>query len=520
MSATSIRALIAPLFRFQLPAGSLIATLFAVVASTSPLYMSLCGQISLRFGLVAAALAALGAAYLTLATLKPYDIRLAIDLKSLWVAFLFSVVLCLLGGEGRFFFANVDWETRDALLNDLVRQHWPFVYEVDGTRLMLRAPLAIYLWPAIAGKTLSLSAARFAFLVQNVVLLTCLLGTLQALFQRFKDRSLLLIVVVFFSGLDIVGYLFSHIMNGRLSIPDHIEWWSGFQYSSTITQIFWVPHHFFPAAIFAVMYLLWLDRRAPAGIPLAAIPLLGIWSPLALIGTLPFGAHTAWSAIRNREVKITDLLLPVLSVALSGLCLWYLQSGTEGVPKEFGFPPAMQHPGIRYLLFLSLELVPFLFLLYASGQHRRFGPWTVHLIAVVLILVPLIRIGEGEDFCMRASMPALFILSVLVATRTISLCHANGSIPARAMCRFSVAILLLGSVTGMLEMMRALRLDPVTTDCGFVTAWRQSAFAGASYATYLAKETSMPPLLRPERPTIVKVANEAGPCWINWEMPK
>src|SRR4029079_442931 len=64
-------------------------------------------------------------------------------------AFVIAVVLFMLGGEGRFFYANTDWQIRDAVLRDLATNPWPFAYKLNGTAYFLRAPVGMYLLPAL-----------------------------------------------------------------------------------------------------------------------------------------------------------------------------------------------------------------------------------------------------------------------------------------------------------------------------------------------------------------------------------
>ena len=70
------------------------------------------------------------------------------DERMLAGRFALSLLIFALGGEGRLFYANTDWQVRGAVLRDLVVQPWPFAYATDGG-LMLRLPLGLYLLPAV-----------------------------------------------------------------------------------------------------------------------------------------------------------------------------------------------------------------------------------------------------------------------------------------------------------------------------------------------------------------------------------
>ena len=55
-------------------------------------------------------------------------------------------------GVGHFFYANLDWVTRDAVLRDLTATAWPPMYDGGGDfSLILRAPIGYYLPAALVG---------------------------------------------------------------------------------------------------------------------------------------------------------------------------------------------------------------------------------------------------------------------------------------------------------------------------------------------------------------------------------
>ena len=114
-----------------------------------------------------------------------------------------AVALCVLGGEGHFFFANYDWLNRDAVLADLVRQRFPVSYAYEGSAYVLRAPLGMYLIPAAVGKLLGLHAAHLALLTQNATILALTLVLVAA--AAPGRRLIFLAVFVTFTGVEIVG---------------------------------------------------------------------------------------------------------------------------------------------------------------------------------------------------------------------------------------------------------------------------------------------------------------------------
>ncbi len=91
-----------------------------------------------------------------------------------------AFALTTIGGEGRLFPATADWLIRDAILHDLVQQAWPFAYRIDGKDWTLRAPLGMYLIPALCGKLAGLFAAHLALWAQNTVAIFVVLRILES----------------------------------------------------------------------------------------------------------------------------------------------------------------------------------------------------------------------------------------------------------------------------------------------------------------------------------------------------
>jgi hypothetical protein len=86
------------------------------------------------------------------------------------------------------------------------------------------------------------------------------------LINRALGKASYMVLWIFFgfSGMDVVGFL---IKNGWFPLVDHIEWWSEyFQYSSNITQIFWVFNQSVPVWILLALLVQLEDNRFVAGV--------------------------------------------------------------------------------------------------------------------------------------------------------------------------------------------------------------------------------------------------------------
>lgn len=412
---------------------------------------------------------------------------------------LIGLVLMMLGGQGRFFYANIDWQVRLAVLNDMATHPWPFVYTARTTPDLLRAPIAMFLMPALAAK--AAGAGDIALLIQNGVLAGLLLALGSTLFAAARERRTALIVFLLFSGMDAIGDL---ILHGGLS--DHLDDWADIQYSSTLTLAFWVPQHAIAGWIGALGYMLWREGGVRPGAFLALLPLTALWSPLAFLGAMPFAALAGVRAIVARQVRGPDIALPALASLLCVPGFLYLGAANG----EVGIRPVAL-PAIQWLLFQGLETLPFLIPLLLAGRAVRFGRDTLLLIALWLFAIPFVQIGWSVDFMMRASIPALAMLPVMVAH------HLATGGGARV---WLLVVLAIGNLTGLSEVRRAFANDPAPqVRCSFFKAWDQN-FAGYPKGSYLAPLPQVPELIRPANPARAS-AREPTRCWEgSWYRPR
>ena len=382
-------------------------------------------------------------------------IRIDVLLFSLAISF----ALCLLGGEGRLFYANSDWLIRDAVINDLVSQPWPFVYRVGGPNFIeqtfiMRAPLAMYMLPAAIGKIYGIYAAHLTLLAQNTILFGLIFYFVVPAHLRFWPAATTISIFALFSGLDVVPTIARYMLTGNPP-SDHIEWWVGlFQYSSHITQLFWVPHHAIAGWGFACLYLLWHRGRVRVSLLVCTFLYLAYWSSLAVIGAVPFVAYAAMSDLIGRKIGRFDVIFLLLS-ALPTTLLWiYLIQDAATV--EHYFLIGAQHFWSIFLVFICVEFMPFVVLIVAM-KPIMIRDHSFLLVVISLLLIPLYKLGQYNDFAMRASIPAL---ALLAASFSIMLAENFGI--RRRLLQTSVAVLTLsiGSITGFMEIRRALIRSP------------------------------------------------------------
>jgi len=182
---------------------------------------------------------------------------------------------------------------------------------------------------------------------------------------------------------------------------------------------------------------------------LAVLPL---WSPFALIGIAPLMLLSATLAIR--QGTWSQLRIPYLLPAVGVLIITsrYLTLDVSHIPSGWMLPQVGSPTAfiIIYTVFIAVE---FLVLVLVLWRLQPSSPLFISI--VILLLLPLWSFGPGNDFVMRASIPALTILCITVLLCFDRKIFQTNRIDALAL----VLILALGAETPIHEIIRALAAE-------------------------------------------------------------
>lgn len=398
-----------------------------------------------------------------------------LDARALSLCLALAAALCVIGGEGHFFYAQTDWLWRDAVLNDLVKNGFSVLYRLDDRTYLLRAPLGMYLTPALVGRFLGLHAAHLALIAQNALALGAVLY-LVAQIANVRRTPLVLLILVF-SGADVlpnlVAALEETIRTGTFPALGVSEWWTNYwlkspiQFSSHLTQIAWVPNHMLPGWWFATLSLLYVRREvdlAALGVTFAA---LLMWSPLAMMGALPILALFALG------LKLRDLVAPRLLIGAAGAAMLlpiviYLTADAGAVPRTF----LLATPGFAlvYIAFLIVEIPQAGVIACAWDKVAPADRRLLILSIAVLVLIPLYGVGEANDTVMRASIAPLFILAFSFARVAVLTPRDNGPFAT-----IIGVMTLLTFATPMIVLKEALQTPYAISDCNLLTTARKTA---------------------------------------------
>jgi hypothetical protein len=406
-------------------------------------------------GLVLIVMAAIAAAVVSRrrSRVSPVAGRAASALEWPVVVFAFGTAALWsgLGGAGHLFFANAfDWVVRDAVLRDLVVQPWPVTYTgLEGEPLLLRAPIAYYLPAALLGHGFGLVRADlflYGWTFLGTGLFFCQIARLQS---AWRARVLALLVFILFSGWDMLG---SWLDGTGFSLFDthHLEQWArSFQFSSSTTQLFWVPNHALAGWLLVGVII---RKRSPEACwaAIATWPFTFLWSPLTALGLVPFLGAACWeqrhSIRRGWRAWAPSALAASICLAVS---MGYLLLDSQSVPRGWYFA-TLDDVGYDFrqlFFFLALEIGVWAAALRWAGAGRA-----ALLPLGVLCLLPLYRLGPANDWVMRASIPALAWLAIVAAQALIDCVHERRW---RGVAALGVT-LAVGAITPAHELARAL----------------------------------------------------------------
>ncbi len=385
------------------------------------------------------------------------DIPLGEIAMVLLVAFIAAVV-CGAGGLG---YQMEDWDKHNAILHDLAMQPWPVAYSISRHVFPLSYYLAYYLPAAVVGKFLGWTAANVGLWLWTFLGLALTLVWFRALLSR-KAGLWAPLLFLLFSGLDILGYL---LVSGLLSSVgwqmqplSDLEWWGqGWNYMSFASVIFWFPGQGIAAWLSSALVIkIAEDDSFPGSIGIFAWAVTALWVPFVTLGLLPFlpllfrrsfPSHREWLDYVASGVILVPIGLfylakldPPLPSEIAGApivagWIWtFTKDATEIAMLAFFWPLFwLLECGIYGIL--AWKLLP-------GSTSRRY----LAIALIVLGLIPFYRFGYYNDFSFKASLPANFILAVVVGRALF-----NEESTRRAVRVALVTLLAIGSITVFLE---------------------------------------------------------------------
>lgn len=361
-----------------------------------------------------------------------------------------SVFWVYFSGIGGFSFQNWDHIFRNAVYRDLCNYSWPVIYDLSlepenvqkitgGEKSSLTYYFTWWLPAALLSKFFSLSEFS-SFLVLYIWACLGIFLTLFFIVRYYKKCSyIILIVLIFFSGLDAVPiYIKHHIV----ATTQHIEWWASFfQYSSNTTMLYWSFNQAIPIWLMLSIFINLKNSRCTLGLISLSIA-YSVWSTFGLV---PYGIYLLCKKFKQ-SVSFNNIVIPAIMLLFFGS--FYLASNNENTSIHAIFENKEPNLTIivSYIEFAFIE-----FLIYFILMGRKAFSYRFYWITLLeLLIIPLFYI-RVRDFIPRASIPALFLLMCYVINYLLDL---NLSIFRKSI--FIVA-LIIGALTPYTEINRSIQ---------------------------------------------------------------
>lgn len=410
---------------------------------------------------------------------KSVDFEKTIKMKISEISyiFLFSLIWTYLGGMNGCFYQSSDWNCRNAVYFDLISFDWPIIYDKTGAALVYY--IGHWLPPALFGKfilvlTQSIDLAWFLGKMVFWIWTSIGLTLVVLLIIRFlnlndlKKRFWTIVIFSCFSGLDIVGAVLVNTLGQMLSEEYiHLEWWNHkYQFSSITTCIFWVFNQVIIPWIITLCFLMEDDPRNYMFYCVACM----ICGPYPCVGlVICMITKVLWYCIQYKDpLAIKEKLKRIFSLSniLSFLFVFpfvamYLLS--NDAMSQHGTNNSNLHvidvmTVAKVFAFLMLEVGCYLILI--AGSHRK-NP-IYYCMIITFIIAPFLQVGSRRDFCMRATVPAIFILMLYVngyvldnfSLKKLKKCWKTSK---KSVCAAVLAVLLIfGAATPVIEVYRGL----------------------------------------------------------------
>ncbi len=296
------------------------------------------------------------------------------------------------------------------------------MYEQTGTALVYY--LLQWIVPAGFGKLFGWQAGNLALLFWNFLGVFLVYLLLVNLCKNNKKAALytIMLIFIFFGGLNQAGKLVASIFAGTPpSIYGSEDGWldfvNGYQYSSNDTLLSWVFNQTIVPWIAVAVAISEQKVRNFAFIgllvlPFAPLPFIGIFIMLMTLGV-------QWCVCKIREKQYKSIFLELFSIpnicAICSvfLCFWpYFSTSKNGMqlgwyikPENFGFKE-----WVYLTLFFFFEVGVYVLPLWKTYKKDVL----FHVSYLAMYLIPLMRVGLGRDFCMRAPVGLLFLLQIYI----------------------------------------------------------------------------------------------------------
>lgn len=375
------------------------------------------------------------------------------SLTKLAIAFVLICIWVLFSGIGGLTYQTSDHEYRTAIYRALVEYEWP-VLSASGEKGLIYY-IAFWMPAALIGKIFGFQIGYWFQCIWAVLGITLVYFLMCV---RSKKITLLpLLFLIFFSGMDYFGWLILGREGNPILTPIHIEWWvNEYEYTSNTSQLYWVFNQCIPAWIATILIVTERNKRNV----LFITSLIMFSSTFPFVGLIPFAMYVILDKFRISREQIKKVFTFQNIIGAGTICLLFLVylSGNVSANNVSGDMGSVQNAEvytdfsgqiIRYLLFVFLEVG--VYLIFIFKQYKRTIEF--YIVIAILLICPFIIVGSSHDFCMRVSIPALFVL-MLYCMDSLEKAYVENK--KRWFYMFSI-FLIVGAITPFNEIHMSVR---------------------------------------------------------------
>lgn len=372
------------------------------------------------------------------------------------ILLLLALIWVYISGIGGFVFQNSDHNCRNPLFELLVQSSWPV--SLNDPPVILTYYIGFWLPSALVGKLFhSVQLGFYAQLIWATLGIFLVFYLIWAYCKQKKYWVIFLFIL--FSGLDVLGCLLSFKTELLYSAFSHLEWYyPKFQFSSLTTQLFWVFNQALP--IWVAVLLMIHEKNNKNLLFIYASTFLH--STLPAIGLFPFVVYwyikngTTYTYLKTALINIKKTILQSLTfqnvigtAAIMLISFSYLSNNISGAKRDLT-PLWDLSMLLDWIVKFFLPEVGF-YLILIWKHHKR--NMIFYLCLVCFLVYPFIRVGARFDFCMRATIPALVLLYLMVI-KTLE--NEKWRIKNRFLLCLLMLTLAVGSITPLHEIIRTV----------------------------------------------------------------
>jgi hypothetical protein len=366
--------------------------------------------------------------------------KINVSVQDSWKLRPWQVIGSMLVSLGSCFFLGIsgycsqssDWIVKNPILNELVYNQWPLLIDNSNASEEVKAIcgedkvafvyyLFFYLPASLFGKMFgSFAIARLFLFFWSAygldLLFRWLLRSVSEI-SVLNRRNTFLVVAAFvaWGGMDIIGQVMRVLVLWIQDIPNRptslIDLWCMpyfTYYASHFTSIFWCFNQSIP--IWLVMISILSFRNCQSIGFFYCLSLL--YSPWATIGLLPIIAvivitrlyKSGWKSILTM-ISFENVIYPLLILIVVGT---YYSSNSSPLTETGFFWHFIDVDVffIKYVFFIIIEIGAYVWLM-----RREIKTNAVLFASVCLLLIiPFYKMTRANDFIMRVSIPALFVI--------------------------------------------------------------------------------------------------------------